>query len=85
MRLFIKQDVTVFGKCVVISGNELIHLFTELRRCLSGFLFKDSCKVGFFVVSEFKANLRDSFVRRYQKIFSFNEFSGLNNFRYALL
>lgn len=23
------QEVTVFGKSVVISGNELTHLFTE--------------------------------------------------------
>ena len=56
------QAVTLFGKRVVISGNETGHLISELGRSLSRLPPEDICEIGFFVVPEFKAYLGNIFI-----------------------
>lgn len=80
-----RGPVTETGKCVVKSGNEFCHLFPELGRRLARLLFKDRCKIGFFVIAKLKPDLGDGFPGLHQEVLCFDEFAGLDNFGNALL
>ena len=85
MHPFNRQAVTVFGKGVVISGNEFSHLLPELGRCLSGFLFKNSCEIGLFIITQLKPDFGNGLVSAGQLVFCLNQFPGFNDLGNALL
>ena len=53
------QVVTVSGKGVVLLGNHFFGHFSEARRCNTHLGVENPCKIGLFVVSKLKADLRN--------------------------
>ena len=80
-----RQAVTLFGKWVVISGNNRSHLLPEFGRRLAGFPLKNSCKIGFLIVSQVITNFGNCFIRRKQEVLCLNEFPCFNDLGDTLL
>lgn len=77
--------VSVSGKGVVVLGNEFSHFLPELSRRLAGLLLKYAGEIGLFAITELEAYLRNGLVGTDEKVFGFDQFTGLDDLRNTLL